>query len=286
MAPDIGKGQAAVNSIFRLLDRKSKIDPFSEQGQKPSVLMGDLTFENIEFAYPSRPNVTVLSKFNLHVNRGKTVAFVGSSGSGKSTLVLLLERFYDPLNGSVKIDGIDVRDLNTQWLRSQIGIVSQEPALFKGSVMDNIRSGRIEATDEEVIEAAKMANAHEFILRFADGYNTNLQVASGVSGGQKQRIAIARALIRNPKLLLLDEATSALDEESQKLVQQSLDRLLEQSTRTTVIVAHRLSTIRNADIIVVLQNGVVVEQGSYDELSVKPNGAFQSLLQAQAKHEI
>jgi len=225
----------------------------------------------------------ILKKFNLQVKRGQTVAFVGTSGSGKSTLVLLLERFYDPLGGSVKIDGIDVRDLNTEWLRSQIGIVQQEPALFKGTVMENIRSGRLEATDEEVIEAAKMANAHDFIMRFTDGYNTNLQTAVGVSGGQKQRIAIARALIRNPKLLLLDEATSALDEESQKVVQEALDRLLEQTSRTTVVVAHRLSTIRNADIIVVLQSGVVVEQGSFEELSSKPDGAFASLLKAQAK---
>ena len=192
-----------MNSIFRLLDRQTKIDASDEKGQKPSVLLGDIAFENIEFAYPTRPNVTILSKFNLKVKRGQTVAFVGTSGSGKSTLVLLLERFYDPLNGSVKIDDNDVRDLNVQWLRSQIGIVSQEPALFKGTVMENIRSGRMEATDEEVIEASKKANAHDFIMRFADGYNTDLQVASGISGGQKQRVAIARALIRNPKILLL-----------------------------------------------------------------------------------
>ena len=283
IAPDIGKGQAAVNSIFRALDRKSKIDAFAEQGQKPSVLLGDLSFQNIQFAYPTRPHMTVLKDFNLEVKRGQTVAFVGTSGSGKSTLVLLLERFYDPLNGTVKIDGVDVRELNIEWLRSQIGIVSQEPALFKGTVMENIRAGRPEATDEEVIEAAKMANAHDFIMRFVDGYNTNVQTASGVSGGQKQRIAIARALIRHPKILLLDEATSALDEESQKHVQQALDKLLEQSSRTTVVVAHRLSTIRNADVIVVLQQGVVVEQGSYEELANKPNGAFQSLLHAQSK---
>jgi len=283
LGQDLGKGQAAVNSIFTLLDTKSKIDPFSTEGQKPSVMLGDLSFENIEFAYPTRANITVLSKFNLEVKRGQTVAFVGSSGSGKSTLVLLLERFYDPLIGCVKVDGIDVRNLNVEWMREQMGIVSQEPALFKGTVMDNIRSGRLDATDEEVFEAAKSANAHDFILRFPDGYNTNIQVTSGVSGGQKQRIAIARALIRNPKILLLDEATSALDEESQKLVQQALDRLLEQSSRTTIVVAHRLSTIRNADVIVVLQHGVFLEKGTYEELSTKPGGAFQSLLNAQSK---
>lgn len=283
IAPDISKGQAAVNSIFRLLDRKSKINPLAEDGQKPSVLIGDLAFENIQFAYPTRPNITVLQSFNLNIKRGQTVAFVGTSGSGKSTLVLLLERFYDPLNGFVRVDGVDVRDLNVEWLRSQIGIVSQEPAMFKGTIMENIRSGRTEATDEEVIEAAKMANAHDFITKFPQGYQTDIQQQSGTSGGQKQRIAIARALVRNPKILLLDEATSALDEESQKVVQQALDNLLEQSSRTTIVVAHRLSTIRNADVIVVLQSGVVVEQGSFEELAKKPNGAFQSLLHAQAK---
>jgi ATP-binding cassette subfamily B (MDR/TAP) protein 1 len=285
IAPDLGKGQAAVNSIFRLLERKSKIDPFNPEGQKPSVLLGDLSFENIDFAYPTRPDVTVLAKFNLQVKHGQTVAFVGTSGSGKSTLVLLLERFYDPLAGCVKVDGIDVRELNLEWLRGQIGIVSQEPVLFKGSIMENIRSGRPDATDEEVIEAAKMANAHDFIMSFGDKYETNLLQASGVSGGQKQRVAIARALLRNPPLLLLDEATSALDEESQKVVQVALDKLLQQQARTTIIVAHRLSTIRNADVIVVLQHGVVVEQGSFEELASKPNGAFQSLLQAQGKFQ-
>jgi len=283
LAPDIGKGQAAVNSIFRHLERKSRIDPFDEKGQRPSVLVGDLAFENIEFAYPTRPNVTVLSKFNLTVKRGQTVAFVGTSGSGKSTLVLLLERFYDPLQGSVKVDGIDVRDLNTEWLRNQIGIVSQEPALFKGTIMENIRCGRLEATDEEVLEAAKMANAYDYIMHFPEGFNTDMKSATSLSGGQRQRLCIARALIRNPKILLLDEATSALDEESQKMVQDSLDKLLEQTSRTTIVVAHRLSTIRNADVIVVLQSGVVVEQGSYEALSTKPNGAFQMLLNAQAK---
>ena len=170
-------------------------------------MVGDISFENIEFAYPTRPNVTVLQKFNLQVKRGQTVAFVGTSGSGKSTLVLLIEHFYNPKTGSVKIDGIDINDLNVEWLRSQIGIVSQEPALFKGTIMENIRSGRLDATDEDCIEAAKMANAHDFISRFPLGYDTDLQTASGVSGGQKQRIAIARALIRDPKILLLDGKT-------------------------------------------------------------------------------
>ncbi|KAH9258741.1 hypothetical protein BASA81_003243 [Batrachochytrium salamandrivorans] len=282
MTPDAAKGQAAVNSVFRTLERKSLINPTDVEGkQSPSALVGDLEFTNIQFAYPSRPNVTVLQNFSLQVKRGQTVAFVGTSGSGKSTLVLLLERFYDPISGSVKIDGIDVRDLSVQWLREQIGIVSQEPALFRGSIMDNIRNGKLDATDEDCINAAKMANVHNFIIKFPNGYDTDLQTAQGVSGGQKQRIAISRALVRNPKILLLDEATSALDEESQRVVQDALDKLLAKSSRTTVVVAHRLSTIRNANVIVVLQQGVVVEQGSFDSLANKPGGAFQSLLRAQ-----
>ncbi|KAH9253392.1 hypothetical protein BASA81_008743 [Batrachochytrium salamandrivorans] len=286
MFPDIGKGQAAVNSIFSALDRKSKIDPFSLEGQKPSVVVGDISFENIDFAYPSRPEVTVLDNFNLEVKRGQTVAFVGTSGSGKSTLVLLLERFYDPLgtNSSVKVDGVDVRDLNLEWLRSQIGIVSQEPSLFQGTISDNIRNGKMDATEDEVVEAAKMANCHDFIMKFPNAYQTEI-LQNSLSGGQKQRVCIARALLRQPKILLLDEATSALDEESQRVVQQALDRLLETSNRTTIVVAHRLSTIRNADVIVVLQHGVVVEQGSFEELSTKPNGSFQALLRAQQQQE-
>ncbi|KAH9260236.1 hypothetical protein BASA81_001405 [Batrachochytrium salamandrivorans] len=286
MFPDIGKGQAAVNSIFSALDRKSKIDPFSLEGQKPSVVVGDISFENISFAYPSRPEVTVLDSFNLEVKRGQTVAFVGTSGSGKSTLVLLLERFYDPLgtNSSVKVDGVDVRDLNLEWLRSQIGIVSQEPSLFEGTILNNIRNGKMDATEDEVVEAAKMANCHDFIMKFPNAYQTEI-LQNSLSGGQKQRVCIARALLRQPKILLLDEATSALDEESQRVVQQALDRLLETSNRTTIVVAHRLSTIRNADVIVVLQHGVVVEQGSFEELSTKPNGSFQALLRAQQQQE-
>jgi len=282
LAPDVGKGGAAVQSIFKMLERKSKIDPFSAEGQQPSSLMGDVSFENISFAYPTRPNVPILSNFSLNIPRGKNVAFVGSSGSGKSTLVLLLERFYDPGMGTIKIDGIDVKDLNPAWLRAQIGIVSQEPALFRGTILDNIRAGKPGATDEECIEAAKMANAHDFIMSFPDNYNTDLETASSTSGGQKQRIAIARCLIRNPKILLLDEATSALDEESQRIVQEALDKLLETSDRTTIVVAHRLSTIRNADTIVVLQHGVVVEMGSFEELTANTDGAFSALLKSQS----
>jgi len=285
LSPDLGKGAGAVQSIFSTLERKSKINPFSQDGQKPSTLLGDLKFEKIEFSYPTRNKVKILSNFDLTVPRGKTVAFVGTSGSGKSTLVLLLERFYDTDQGSVSIDGVNVRDLNVEWLRSQIGIVAQEPNLMRGTIMENIRAGKLDATDEEVYEAARSANAYDFIVSFPDTFQTVLETASSMSGGQKQRIAIARALIRKPKLLLFDEATSALDEGSQKTVQQSLDRLLEKSDRTTIVVAHRLSTIRSADIIVVLQSGVIVEQGSFASLSAKKDGAFSQLLQAQESNQ-
>lgn len=284
LTPDLAKGQAAVQSIFTLLDRKSLINPFDESGLKPSVVLGDIEFENINFSYPTRPDLVVLDRFNLKVQRGQTVAFVGTSGSGKSTLVLLLERFYDPGAGTVKLDGVNVRDLNIEWLRSQMGIVSQEPALFRGTIKENIRAGKPDATDDDIFAAAKMANAHDFISAFPSGYDTNLENQNfGVSGGQKQRISLARALIRNPKILLLDEATSALDEESQRVVQEALDSLMEHNKRTTIVVAHRLSTIRNADVIVVLQNGIVVEQGSFDDLVAKKGGAFESLLRAQGK---
>jgi ATP-binding cassette subfamily B (MDR/TAP) protein 1 len=226
----------------------------------------------------------VVEKFNLTIRRGTTVALVGQSGSGKSTAVQLLQRFYDPVGGRILVDGTDVRQLNLEWLRSHIGVVSQEPALLDATIMENIRSGKLGATDEECITAAKDANAHDFIQHLPDKYATMCGARGGsLSGGQKQRIAIARGIVRQPEILLLDEATSALDEEAQRIVQAALDRLLKSKQRTTVVVAHRLSTVRSADQIVVLESGRVIESGTFEELTARPGGAFNSLLRAQGQ---
>ena len=210
------------------------------------------------------------------------MALVGESGGGKSTVISLLERFYDPVQGQVLLDGVDVRTLNVQWLREQIGLVSQEPTLFASSIMENIRHGKREATDDEVIEAAKMANADDFISGFPDGYNTEVgERGVQLSGGQKQRVAIARAIIKDPKILLLDEATSALDSESEEIVQAALDDLMKAKQRTTIVVAHRLSTIQDADSIAVVYDGKIVEQGTHDELMKIQNGHFNNLVALQ-----
>ena len=199
-----------------------------------------------------------------------------ASGSGKSTVVQLVERFYDPDEGRVCLDGMDLRSLNIRWLRQQIGLVGQEPVLFSGTIADNIRSGKEEATLEEVMAAAEMANAYEFIMQFPGGFDTDVGEKGGqLSGGQKQRVAIARAMVKDPKVLLLDEATSALDTESERVVQAALDRLLEDQKRTTIVIAHRLSTIRDADKIAVVESGRIVEEGSYDGLMARGGKFYQ-----------
>ncbi|DAZ97746.1 TPA: hypothetical protein N0F65_009026 [Lagenidium giganteum] len=237
---------------------------------------------NVTFAYPSRPHINVCSRYSLTIEAGETVALVGPSGSGKSTIVSLLERFYDPQEGAVKLDGHDIKDLNVKWLRQQVGLVGQEPSLFATSIMENIRYGCPSASDEEVRQAAKMANAYNFIMEFPQGFDTEVgERGTQLSGGQKQRIAIARAIIKNPPVLLLDEATSALDTESERVVQESLDSLLATSKRTTIIIAHRLSTIRNASRIAVHEGGRIVEIGAHEQLMALPNGRYRQLVQAQ-----
>ena len=247
-----------------------------------SSCQGKIELRNVHFAYPMRPDVAVFRGYNLTIEAGQTVALVGESGGGKSTVISLLERFYDPLEGQVLLDDTDIRTLNVQWLRDQIGLVSQEPVLFAASIMENIRHGKRGATDEEVVEAAKMANAHGFITAFPDGYGTEVgERGVQLSGGQKQRIAIARAVIKDPTVLLLDEATSALDSESEGVVQAALDELMRGKRRTTVVVAHRLSTITNADSIAVVYNGSIVEQGTHGELMKIPNGNYHRLASRQ-----
>ena len=257
----------AAGAVFKVLDRESKINSQSDSGQKPSSCTGRIELKDVHFTYPARPDHKVCNGYNLTVEAGKTVALCGASGSGKSTAIQLIERFYDPSSGSVLLDGVDLRELNVRWLREQIGLVSQEPVLFSGTIAENIGMGKPGSTREEVEAAAKMANAHAFISKFPDGYNTNVGEKGGqLSGGQKQRVAIARAMIKNPAVLLLDEATSALDTESERVVQAALDDLLTRHKRTTLVIAHRLSTIRNADKICVVEAGRIVEQGTHDEL--------------------
>lgn len=278
----IFSARAAAYDVFAVIKRKSLIDPLANAGEILPTVAGRIKIDNVSFAYPSRPNVQVCKNYSLAIEAGETIALVGASGSGKSTIVSLLERFYDPLSGSVQLDGTDIRRLNIQWLRQQIGLVGQEPALFSATIMENIRHGAPEASDGEVFGAARMANAYDFITEFPQGFDTQVgERGAQLSGGQKQRIAIARAIIKNPAILLLDEATSALDTESERVVQESLDSLLATSKRTTIIVAHRLSTIRNASRIAVHQDGSIVEIGSHDELMRIPNGHYQTLVRAQ-----
>ncbi|RLN55788.1 hypothetical protein BBJ29_005938 [Phytophthora kernoviae] len=281
-AEAITSARAAAYPVFQTIKRPSLIDPLNEEGKTLEKVTGKIQIDGVSFAYPSRPEVKVCSNYSLTIEAGETVALVGPSGSGKSTIVSLLERFYDPLSGTVSLDGADVRTLNVKWLRSQVGLVGQEPSLFATSIMENIRYGCPSATDEQVIEAARMANAYNFIKEFPQGFKTEVgERGAQLSGGQKQRIAIARAIIKNPPILLLDEATSALDTESERIVQASLDQLLANSHRTTVIIAHRLSTIRNANRIAVHSGGSIVEIGSHDELMQLPNGHYRLLVDAQ-----
>ena len=220
-----------------------------------------------------------MDKFSLNVEVGQTFALVGPSGCGKSTVIQLLLRFYDPDGGEVLLGGRDVRALNTRWLRKHIGVVSQEPVLFDTTIARNIMYGKEDATEEEMIQAAKDANAHNFISELPDGYNTLVgEAGTQLSGGQKQRIAIARALVRDPKILLLDEATSALDTESESIVQEALDRA--RTGRTTIVIAHRLSTIQNADVIASMKDGRVAEIGTHSELLGK-KGLYYELVKAQ-----
>uniref|UniRef100_A0A4W3GKV3 Mitochondrial potassium channel ATP-binding subunit n=1 Tax=Callorhinchus milii TaxID=7868 RepID=A0A4W3GKV3_CALMI len=244
-------------------------------------LVGHVQFHHVQFSYPTRPGHSVLHDFNLTLHPFQTVAIVGQSGAGKSTIAALLERFYDPEVGVIKLDGYDIRTLDPSWLRSHvIGFINQEPVLFGTNIMENIRFASPEATDEEVYEAARQANADGFIRSFPDGYNTIVgERGASLSGGQKQRVAIARALIKNPRLLILDEATSALDTESERVVQEALDHA--KKGRTVLVIAHRLSTIRAADVICVLDNGQIKEAGTHVEL-MQRGGLYAELIRRQS----
>ncbi|KAF2289882.1 hypothetical protein GH714_039013 [Hevea brasiliensis] len=283
-APSMGafaKAKVAATKIFRIIDHKPAVDRNSESGLELDSVTGLVELKNVDFSYPSRPDVRILNNFTLNVSAGKTIALVGSSGSGKSTVVSLIERFYDPNSGQVLLDGHDIKTLKLRWLRQQIGLVSQEPALFATTIKENILLGRPDADQIEIEEAARVANAHSFIVKLPEGFDTQVgERGLQLSGGQKQRIAIARAMLKNPAILLLDEATSALDSESEKLVQEALDRFM--IGRTTLVIAHRLSTIRKADLVAVLQQGSVTEIGTHDELIAKgENGVYAKLIRMQ-----
>uniref|UniRef100_A0A8C0SFK2 P-type phospholipid transporter n=1 Tax=Canis lupus familiaris TaxID=9615 RepID=A0A8C0SFK2_CANLF len=280
-APDYAKAKLSAAHLFMLLERQPLIDSYSEEGLRPDKFEGNVTFNEVMFNYPTRPKVPVLQGLSLKVKKGQTLALVGSSGCGKSTVVQLLERFYDPVAGTVLLDGQEAKKLNIQWLRAHLGIVSQEPVLFDCSIAENIAYGDNSraVSQDEIVNAAKAANIHPFIETLPHKYETRVgDKGTQLSGGQKQRIAIARALIRQPQILLLDEATSALDTESEKIVQEALDKARE--GRTCIVIAHRLSTIQNADIIVVFQNGKVKEHGTHQQLLAQ-KGIYFSMVSVQ-----
>jgi ATP-binding cassette subfamily B (MDR/TAP) protein 1 len=297
LAPEavhISSACGAAAKLFNTIDRVPPIDSASPDGLKPdmSTITGEITFHDVKFNYPSRPDVPILKGVDLTFPAGKTAALVGASGSGKSTVVALIERFYDPLSGVVSLDGIDIKDLNLKWLRSNIGLVSQEPTLFATTIRKNVEHGMIgtgmeNLSDEErmakVKEACIKANADGFVSALPDGYDTMVgERGFLLSGGQKQRIAIARAIVSNPKVLLLDEATSALDTQSEGVVQNALDKA--SKGRTTITIAHRLSTIKDAETIYVMGDGMVLEQGTHNELLQK-NGSYARLVHAQRLRE-
>ncbi|NWY48411.1 ABCBB protein, partial [Sylvia atricapilla] len=274
-------GRGAATNIFETIDKKPTIDCMSEDGYKLDKVRGEIEFHNVTFNYPSRPDVKILDNLNMLIKAGETTAFVGASGAGKSTTIQLIQRFYDPTDGMITLDGHDIRSLNIQWLRSQIGIVEQEPVLFATTIAENIRYGRDEATMEDIIQAAKQANAYNFIMDLPQQFDTHVgEGGSQMSGGQKQRIAIARALVRNPKILLLDMATSALDNESEAIVQEALHKA--RLGRTAISIAHRLSAIKAADVIVGFEHGRAVERGTHEEL-LQRKGVYFMLVTLQSK---
>jgi len=275
----VSKGIVGAQNLCEIIERTTKIDAFSGDGVQPAGVVGAVEVRDVVFAYPSAKEHLVCKGYSLTISAGATVALCGPSGSGKSTIISLIERFYDPQSGMVMLDGVDIKTLNVKWLRSQLGLVGQEPVLFSGSVATNIGYGRPGATQAEIEEAARAANAHTFITEnLAKGYETDVGQGGGkLSGGQKQRVAIARAILKKPAVLLLDEATSALDNESERIVQAALDEIMTKQKRTTIVIAHRLSTIRNANKIAVVNEGAIAETGTHDDLLAK-GGMYQSLV--------
>ncbi|KAG7995644.1 hypothetical protein I3843_01G120600 [Carya illinoinensis] len=273
-------GQAAAFKMFETINRKPKIDAYNTEGLQLDDIRGDIELRDVHFSYPARPEEQIFSGFSLSIPSGTTAALVGQSGSGKSTVINLIERFYDPQAGEVLIDNINLREFQLKWIRKKIGLVSQEPVLFTSSIKDNIAYGKDGATTEEIRAAVELANAAKFIDKLPQGLDTMVgEHGTQLSGGQKQRVAIARAILKDPRILLLDEATSALDAESERIVQEALDRIM--TNRTTIIIAHRLSTVRNADMIAVIHQGKIVEKGTHSELTKEPEGPYSQLIRLQ-----
>ncbi|KAG8366827.1 hypothetical protein BUALT_Bualt16G0008400 [Buddleja alternifolia] len=270
-------GKAAGYKLMEMIKQKPTIIQDSSYGKCPNDVNGNIEFKNITFSYPSRPDIMIFRDFSIFFPAGKTVAVVGGSGSGKNTLVSLLERFYDPNQGELLLDNMNIKMLQLRWLRNQIGLVNQEPVLFATTILENILFGK---PDASIVEVEAAANAHSFITLLPNGYNTQVgERGVQLSGGQKQRIAIARAVLKDPKILLLDEATSALESGSESIVQEALEHIM--VGRTTVMIAHHLSTIRNVDSIAVIQQGQVVETGTHEDLIAKVGGAYESLIRFQ-----
>ena len=276
---DLLRGSGAAGRLHELMVARAEITAPEKPVPLPQPGRGALAFENVTFRYPTRPDEKALHDLSLSISPGETVAVVGPSGAGKSTLFQLALRFYDPQEGRVTLDGVDLRDADPAEIRSRIALVPQETVIFAATARDNIRYGRWDATEQEIVEAAEIANAHEFLSQMPDGYDSFLgEGGARLSGGQRQRIVIARAVLRDAPLLLLDEATSALDAHSEKLVQEALERLMK--TRTTVVIAHRLATTRAADRIIVMDGGRIVEEGTHQSLNAA-GGLYASLARLQ-----
>jgi subfamily B ATP-binding cassette protein MsbA len=275
----VQKGLASIDRINKVLHTEVTVkDAVNARAIK--AFEKEIEYKNVSFAYQRGDSGYALKDINLKISKGKTIAIVGQSGSGKSTLVDMLPRFYDPTSGEISIDGNSLKDLTLTSIRNLMGIVTQESILFNDTVKNNITFGMTGVTDEQIIDAAKVANAHDFIMRMENGYETNIgDRGSKLSGGERQRMSIARAILKNPPILILDEATSALDTESERLVQDALTKLM--AHRTSIVIAHRLSTIKNADEIIVMQKSLIVERGTHAEL-LTHNGTYKKLYDLQS----
>lgn len=275
---DFMSALGAARRVFEILEKAPHVDHNS--GRELAHPRGEVEFKSVDFSYPTRPDYKVLKDFSLHLSPGEVVALVGPSGAGKSTVSALLSRFYDPIFGEILFDGVPYTEIKANWLRHNIGMVSQEPILISSTIAENIRYAKPNASDSAVEAAARSANAHDFISGFPDGYQTLVgEKGIQLSGGQKQRVAIARALLKDPRVLILDEATSALDTESEALVQEALQRLMQ--GRTTLVIAHRLATIQSADLICVMENGKVIQRGKHGDLLKDQVGPYRKLIEKQ-----